>query len=64
MINKADLSELQRLATNFYDDDKKFVRRIIHQVNLMDREITKLQTENEALKKEISDLKGLNGAKT
>lgn len=38
MISKADLGELQRLATNFYDDDKKFVRRIIHQVSLMDRE--------------------------
>lgn len=59
MISKADLGELQRLATNFYDDDKKFVRRIIHQVSLMDREILRLQTENEALKKEIAESKGL-----
>jgi|688.fasta_scaffold35311_7 hypothetical protein len=57
MISKADLSELQRLATNFYDNDKKFVRRIIHGVSLMDRDIMKLQAENEALKKEIADLK-------
>lgn len=57
MISKNDLNELQRLATNFYDDDKKFVRRIIHQATLMDREITRLQTENAALKKEIATAK-------
>ena len=57
MISKNDLNELQRLATNFYDDDKKFVRRIIHQATIMDREITRLQAENAALKQEIAAVK-------
>jgi len=55
MINKNDLNELQRLATNCYDDDKKFVHRIIHQANLMNREIGKLQAEVETLRKELAD---------
>ena len=54
MINKNDLNELNRLATNFYDDDKKFVRRVIHQATLMDREITRLKSENESLRKELA----------
>lgn len=54
MISKDDLNELNRLATNFYDNDKKFVRRIIHQATVMDREIKRLQDENAALKMQIA----------
>lgn len=50
-INKQDLEELSRLATNTYDDDKRFLYRVINSINAMDREITQLKAENAKLKK-------------
>ena len=50
MINPNDLNELQRLVTNTYDDDKKFLRRIIVGITEMDRKITALQAEIAQLK--------------
>lgn len=51
MINKNDLEELRRLATNTYDNDKRFAHRIIHEVTNMENEIRKLKEEIERLKK-------------
>ena len=51
MINPNDLKELQRLATNLYDDEKKFVYRIIHEATAMDKEIRRLKAGIEALRK-------------
>ena len=50
MISKADLSELRRLATNAYDDDKLFVGRVINEINNMQNEILRLRNEVAALK--------------
>lgn len=44
-VHPNDLNELRRLATNFYDDDKKFVYRVIKEITAMDREIFRLKTE-------------------
>jgi uncharacterized small protein (DUF1192 family) len=52
MINKEDLSELQRLVTNTYDDDKKFLQRIIVGITQMDQKITQLKAEVARLKKD------------
>jgi len=49
-VNKQDLSELNRLATNTYDDDKKFIYRIINGIHVMEREILTLKAEIAKLK--------------
>lgn len=53
MISKNDLSELQRLATNAYDDDKRFVARVIAEINRMDNEISRLRHENGQLREQV-----------
>jgi hypothetical protein len=50
-ISKRDLEELNRLATNAYDGDKKFAQHIINEIRAMEKEITRLKLENSALKK-------------
>ncbi len=52
MISKNDLNELRRLATNAYDDDKRFVNRIITEISNMNNEISKLRAEVQRLKEE------------
>jgi hypothetical protein len=49
-VHKKDIEELKRLATNTYDDDKKFINRVIKGIGLMEREINRLKLENEKLK--------------
>lgn len=49
-VSANDLSELKRLATNFYDDDKRFIYRVISEINSMEREILRLNVENKSLK--------------
>jgi len=49
-VNVNDLNELKRLATNFYDDDKKFVYRVITEIGSMEREILQLKSEIKNLK--------------
>lgn len=49
-VSANDLSELKRLATNFYDDDKRFIYRVISEINSMEREIQRLGVENRSLK--------------
>jgi len=50
MITKNDLNELRRLATNAYDDDKRFVNRVITEISNMSSEITRLRAEVQRLK--------------
>ena len=54
MVSKQDLEELSRLATNTYDNDKRFLYRVINGINAMDKEITQLKAENEKLKEKKS----------
>jgi len=50
-VNKNDLEELNRLATNTYGDEKRFIYRVINGINAMEREILALKVEIEKLKK-------------
>lgn len=54
MISKNDLDELKRLATNAYDDDKRFVARVITEINNMSNEIARLKHENGQLKEQLA----------
>lgn len=53
MINTSDLSELRRMATNLYDDEKALVNRIL-------KGISDLTTENGKLKSEMQKLKAVS----
>lgn len=50
MVNNRDLSELKRMVTNFYDDDKALINRVI-------KGITELSNENARLKAELEKVK-------
>ena len=43
-IHPSDLNELKRLATNSYDDDKKFLNRIIAGINDLEKEKSGLRS--------------------
>jgi hypothetical protein len=49
-VHKSDLEELRRMATNCYDDEKKFLNRVIMGIGLLESENRKLKAENEELK--------------
>ncbi len=55
MLDKRDLEELQRMATNLYDEEKARINRII-------RTLTELTTENAKLKSEIAALRATKNA--
>jgi hypothetical protein len=47
-----DMSELKRIATNTYEEEKRDqILRIIRGINELESQIRKLQIENESLKK-------------
>lgn len=50
-VHESDLNELRRMATNTYDDDKRFLNRVLTGIAMMEREIVKLTRENEDLRK-------------
>lgn len=52
MVTKQDLNELRRIATNTYDDDKKFINNLIVKIGAMEKEIMRLKKEAEASKSE------------
>ena len=52
-IHKRDIEELRRLSTNAYDDDKRFINRVINGIIEMEREITRLNNELEKSKKPV-----------
>ena len=52
-IHKNDLEELRRMATNTYDNDKKFLNRVIMGIGVMESELRKLKEENDDLKKKV-----------
>ncbi len=54
-IHENDLNELRRMATNTYDDDKRFLNRVLTGIAMMEREIRAVTNENEALRKAASD---------
>lgn len=49
-ILKHDIEELRRMATNTYDDDKKFLNRVISGISEMEREIVRLKNDLEKAK--------------
>ena len=52
-IHKQDIEELRRLSTNAYDDDKRFINRVLNRIIEMEREITRLNNELEKAKKPV-----------
>lgn len=56
-ILKHDVEELRRMATNTYDDEKRFLNRVIVGITEMEREIIRLGGELERAKKSITKLK-------
>ena len=52
-ILKHDIEELRRMATNTYDDDKKFLNRVIAGISEMEREIVRLKNDLEKAKKPV-----------
>jgi uncharacterized tellurite resistance protein B-like protein len=57
-IHASDLNELKRMATNSYDNDRKFLNRVINGINDLEKQasqlrsvIAQLQKENAALEK-------------
>lgn len=55
MIQKDDLEELKRIATNTYDRDKAFMNRVLTGIAKMESEIAILKNENERLKKRLTE---------
>lgn len=49
-IQKNDIEELKRMATNCYDNDKRFLNRVIQGIAALENEIRKLRIENANLK--------------
>ena len=52
-ILKHDIEELRRMATNTYDDDKKFLNRVIAGISEMEREIVRLKADLDKAKKPV-----------
>lgn len=50
MVHNNDISHLRRLATNFYDDDKALINRVI-------KGIADLANDNARLKSELQKLR-------
>jgi len=50
-INRNDLDELKRIATNFYNEEQQFMNRVINGIYDMQKEIREL-------KEEVAKLKG------
>lgn len=53
MLSNDDLNELKRMATNFYDDDKARINRIIKTIADLVSENARLKEENTRLKSQI-----------
>jgi len=53
MISNDDLTELQRMATNLYDDEKARINRIIRTIRDLVTENAKLKSENEKLRAKV-----------
>jgi hypothetical protein len=52
-IHQSDYDELKRLATNSYDNDKKFLNRVITGINGLEKEKSHLRNVIAALEKEL-----------
>jgi len=50
-INKQDIEELRRIATNTYDNDKRFMYRVIQGIGMMETQINQLKAEVARLQK-------------
>jgi len=49
MVNARDLNELRRMVTNFYDDDKACIQRVLRGISELINENTKLKAEVQKL---------------
>ena len=52
MIHANDIKELQRMVTNFSDNDKVYMSRVLRGIAELQREVGKLKLELAALKKD------------
>lgn len=57
-INQKDMTELKRIATNFYDNDKACINRIIMGISNYEKDIRNLKVEVESLKSQLAAQKG------
>lgn len=51
-IHVSDLNELKRMATNSYDNDRKFLNRVLNGINDLEKEASQLRNVIVQLKKE------------
>jgi hypothetical protein len=51
-VHPVDLNELKRLATNSYDDDKKFLNRVITGISDLEKTVSQLRSVIAKLEKE------------
>jgi len=51
-IQRPDLDELKRLATNAYDEEQLFLNRVINGIYAMEKEIKALRAEVDRLKED------------
>lgn len=56
-ISVQDLTELKRISTNAYADDKACINRLIKGISDFKNEIRLLKIENENLKKELAEIR-------
>lgn len=54
MVHNTDISELRRMATNLYDDEKALVNRVIKGIADLTAENSKLKAELQKVKNEHS----------
>lgn len=58
-VSTVDMSELKRISTNTYDDDKACINRIIRGIGLLNTEVRLLKLDKERLEKELAATQAL-----
>lgn len=53
-IHASDLNELKRMATNSYDNDRKFLNRVINGINDLEKQASHLRSVIATLEKELA----------
>jgi hypothetical protein len=57
-VNQQDMTELKRLATNFYDNDKACIHRIIMGISNLEKQIRNQKVEIDSLKQQLAAKNG------
>jgi len=56
-ISQSDMTELKRISTNTYDEDKACINRIIRGITDLGNEVRMLKQERDELKKQLAALR-------